>query len=93
MQSAPNGGIWDWVWLIDDTLSGWEPEEFFLEFFEFLNTLHDCIKLTNERAKDYKIAIFDILIIRTDTGYSTTVYRKATHQLKLGKKNHQLLEH
>ena len=26
--------------------------------------------------KDNKIAIFDILILRTDSGYSTTVYRK-----------------
>ena len=70
------GNIWDWVRLIDDTLSAWESEDIFQEFFEFLNTLHDSIKWTCETEKDKTIAIFDIRIIRTDTGYSTTVYRK-----------------
>ena len=70
------GPIWDWVRLIDDTLSVWESEEIFLEFFEYLNNLHDSIKWTYEVEKDNKIAIFDILILRTDSGYSTTVYRK-----------------
>ena len=70
------GPIWDWVRLIDDTLSVWESKEKFLEFFEFLNTLHPDIKWTNETEEVGKIAIFDILIIRRDKGYSTTVYRK-----------------
>ena len=70
------GPIWDWVRLIDDTLSVWESEETFLEFFEYLNTLHESIKWTNEVEKDNMIPIFDILIIRTDSGYATTVYRK-----------------
>ena len=70
------GPIWDWVRLIDDTLSVWESEEIFLEFFEYLNTLHESIKWTNEVEKDKKIAIFDILILRTNSGYATTVYRK-----------------
>ena len=38
------GPIWGWVRLIDDTLSVWESEETFLEFFEYLNTLHESIK-------------------------------------------------
>ena len=54
----------------------WKSEEIFLEFFEYLNNLHDSIKWTYEVEKDNKIAIFDILILRTDSGYSTTVYRK-----------------
>ena len=70
------GPIWDWVRLIDDTLSVWESEETFLEFFEYLNTLHESIKWTNEVEKDNMIPSFDILIIRTDSGYATTVYRK-----------------
>jgi len=53
-----------------------ESEEVFLEFFEHLNNLHASIKWTYEVEKDNKIAIFDILILRTDLGYSTTVYRK-----------------
>ena len=35
-----------------------------------------ALKWTYEVEKDNKIAIFDILILRTDSGYSTTVYRK-----------------
>jgi hypothetical protein len=67
------GPFWDWVRLIDDTLPVWESEEIFLEFFEYLNNLHDSIKWTYEVEKDNKIAMFDILILRTDSGYSTTV--------------------
>jgi hypothetical protein len=59
------GPIWGWVRLIDDTLSVWESKEKFLEFFEFLNTLHPGIKWTNETEEAGKIAIFDILNIRT----------------------------
>ena len=69
---------WDWVRLIDDTLSVWESEEKFLNFFEYLNTLHDNIKWTCETEKDNCLAIFDMQIIRTGRGYSTTVYRKPT---------------
>ena len=67
------GVIWDWVRLIDDTLSVWESKLQFLEFFAFLNTLHPSIKWTNETEEDGKIAIFDIQIIRTEQGYETTV--------------------
>ena len=69
---------WDWVRLIDDALSVWESEERFLQFFEYLNTLHENVKWTCETEKDKHLAIFDILIIRTDAGYSTTVYRKSS---------------
>ena len=34
---------WDWERLIDDTLSVWESEERFLQFFEYLNTLHENV--------------------------------------------------
>ena len=70
------GNVWDWVRLVDDTLSVWQSENIFLEFFEYLNTLHPNIKWTNETEKDNKIAIFYILILRTELGYDTTVYRK-----------------
>ena len=70
------GPRWDWVRLIDDTLSAWESKEVFVEFFEFLNTIHAGIKWTNEMEEDNKLAIFDIQICRTNTGYETTVFRK-----------------
>ena len=37
------GGIWDWVQLIEYIMSGWEAEEIFLEFSQYLNTLHDSV--------------------------------------------------
>ena len=70
------GKLWDWVRLIDDTLSVWESENTFQEFFLYLNTLHPHIQWTNETEKNGKLAIFDIQIIRTEAGYATTVYRK-----------------
>jgi hypothetical protein len=70
--------IWDWVRLIDDTLSCWDSEEIFREFFAFLNTLHSGIKWTCEVEEEGKLPIFDIMIIRTLSGYDTTVYRKST---------------
>ena len=70
------GPKWDWVRLIDDTLSVWESKDIFLDFFAFLNTLHPGIQWTYEMEEDNKLAIFDILIIRTESGYETTVYRK-----------------
>ena len=78
IQNHPKWGqIWDWVRLIDDTLSVWTSKEVFLEFFEFLNTIHDGIKWTNETEEENSLNIFDIQIIRTEEGkYETTVYRK-----------------
>ena len=70
------GPKWDWVRLIDDTLSAWESKHIFLEFFAFLNSIHPGIKLTNEMEEGNKLAIFDIQITRTEEGYETTVYRK-----------------
>ena len=69
---------WDWVRLIDDTLSGWESEEVFDEFFEFLNTLHPGIKWTCEKEQNGKLAIFDIQLIREGTKLATSVYRKSS---------------
>jgi len=69
---------WDWVRLIDDTLSGWESEEIFDEFFEFLNTLHPGIKWTCEKEKDGRLPIFDIQLIRQEEEIATTVYRKSS---------------
>ena len=87
------------VRLFDDTVSVWKSEETFLNFFEYLNTLHDSMKWTNEAEKDNKFAIFDIIIIRPKSGYSATVYGKPAasdiyihYTSSHGKKNHQLLK-
>ena len=73
------GKIWDWVRLIDDTLSAWESKEIFEEFFKYLNTIHPHIAWTCELEEEGKLPIFDILVIRTENGFETTVYRKSTH--------------
>ena len=69
---------WDWVRLIDDTLSGWESEEIFDKFFEFLNTLRPGIKWTCEKEKEGRLPIFDIQLIRQNNEIMTTVYRKSS---------------
>ena len=70
------GEKWDWIRLIDDTLSCWDSEDTFKEFFSFLNTIHPGILWTCETEVDGKLPIFDILIIRNGTSFDTTVYRK-----------------
>jgi hypothetical protein len=71
------GKIWDWVRLVDDTLAGWESKEEFQEFFTYLNTIHSGIQWTCEMEEEGKLPIFDILIIRSQSGVlDTTVYRK-----------------
>ena len=49
------GPIWDWVRLIDDTLSVWDSKEKFLKFFEFLNTLHPGINDQTRQKKREKM--------------------------------------
>ena len=70
------GEKWDWIRLVDDTLSAWDSEEEFKEFFKYLNTIHPGIAWTCEIEQEGKLPIFDILIIRKETGFDTTVYRK-----------------
>ena len=70
--------VWDWVRLIDDTLSGWDSEQEFDEFFEYLNTLHPGIKWTCEKEEQGRLAIFDIQIIRDSEKLQTSVYRKSS---------------
>ena len=88
--------------MIDDTLSVWTSKEVFLEFFNFLNTIHEGIKWTNETEEDNKLNIFNIQIIRTEEGkYETAVYRKSQLVIdifilplhKPGKRRHVQLEH
>ena len=71
--------IWDWVRLIDDTLFAWESIDQFMQFYDFLNNIHPTIKWTYELEEQGKLPIFDILIIRDDQDFQTTVYRKPTH--------------
>lgn len=71
--------IWDWVRLIDDTLSAWESVEQFMLFYQFLDNIHPSIKWTFELEVNGRLPIFDILIIREEAGFQTTVYRKPTH--------------
>ena len=62
--------------IIDDTLSVWASKDRFLEFFQYLNTLQDNVKWTCKTETNNKLAIFDLLIIRTESGYKTAGYRE-----------------
>ena len=61
------GSIWDWVRLIDDTLSVWDSKDIFLDFFVFLNTLHPGIKWTYEMEEEGKKSASDRYIHYTST--------------------------
>ena len=95
------GNIWDWVRFIDDTLSAWESEDIFQEFFEFLNSLHHSIKWTCETEKDKRLQFltFELSELTPATQQQFTENQQPqtdifiTHLHKRGKKKHQLSEH
>jgi hypothetical protein len=72
--------VFNWVRLVDDTFMNWTDSSSRLdEFFKFLNSLYPPIKWTMEIEKEgIPFNIFDIKIIRNDTGLETTIYRKPT---------------
>ena len=48
------------------------------ELFKFLNSQRPNIKFTFEKQKDDKLAFLDVLILKTDQNFCTSVYRKMT---------------
>ena len=47
-------------------------------FLEYINELHPNIKYTIEHEQDNQLPFLDILIKRTEQGFTTNVYRKKT---------------
>ena len=63
---------------VDDTFALFTNRASAELFLEFANNFHENIKLTMETEDNNELPFLDILIKRTNSGFSTGVYRKPT---------------
>ena len=63
---------------VDDTIALFRTKEAAERFLEYMNRLHPNIKFTIEHEHENQLPFLDILITRTDHGFSTNVFRKKT---------------
>ena len=63
---------------VDDTFSIFEGRSKALEFLNSLNEIHPSLNFTMENEQDNRLPFMDVLVIREETGLSTTIYRKPT---------------
>ena len=63
---------------VDDTFALFRSREAAENFLQHINSLHPNIRFTIEHEHDNKLAFLDILITRTDQGFTTSVFRKKT---------------
>ena len=63
---------------VDDTIALFRSREAAENFLQHINSLHPNIRFTIEHEHDNKLAFLDILITRTDQGFTTSVFRKKT---------------
>lgn len=63
---------------VDDTFCLFENRSSAVEFFDYLNSVHEHISFTMEHESNRSISFLDVLVTRTDLKFSTSVYRKST---------------
>ena len=63
---------------VDDIFVLCRDRDHHRRFMEYMNTKHQCITFTEELENNNQLSFLDILITRTDDGFTTDVYRKST---------------
>ena len=63
---------------VDDIFVLFRSPHHLEKFYEYLNTKHANIKFTNEKEVNGSLPFLDVLILRNDKGFTTTVYHKPT---------------
>ena len=61
---------------IDDTLASFQNREQAQQFLQYINQAHPNIKFTMDEENNNVINFLDVSITRTDSGFTTNVYRK-----------------
>lgn len=80
LAALDGGHVWDFVRYADDFLVMWEGSEDQLSLFiRRLNEQQSCIKVEVEMEKERKLPFLDILINRSEEGFTTSVYRKPSN--------------
>jgi len=67
-----------WSRYVDDTFTICTNDTDEDEILQLLNTFHPCIKFTLEPETNSTIPFLEVLVIRHNNGFDTTVYRKKT---------------
>ena len=63
---------------VDDTFLLFRGEQQANNFLEYANGLHPNISFTIEYEIDNKLPFLDVLVVRADDHFNTTIYRKKT---------------
>ena len=69
-----------WLRYVDDILVIVPRRTNLQDVLNRLNSTHDSIKFTLETERDNRLPFLDVLILREDSGYRFTVYRKPTNK-------------
>ena len=67
-----------WLRYIDDTFILWPHQEDVKILMNHVNSIRPSIQFTIEKEQDNKLSFLDVLITRTEYGFSTSVYHKPT---------------
>ena len=65
-----------WRRYVDDTFLLWAHQEDVQALMDHEQSIHPSIQFRIEKEQDNKLSFLDMLIIYTDQGFSTSVYRK-----------------
>ena len=68
-----------WLRYVDDTFVSWSHAEDIKTLLDHINALRPTIKFTMEIEENNELPFLDVLVKRTESGISTTVYKKPTH--------------
>ena len=63
---------------VDDTIALFRSKDAAERFLAYINELHPNMKFTIEHEEEHQLPFLDILIKRTEEGFTTNVYRKKT---------------
>ena len=67
-----------WLRYIDDIFILWPHQEDVQILLDHVNSIRSSIQFTMEKEQDNKLPFLDVLVTRTEKGFRSSVYRKAT---------------
>ena len=67
-----------WFRYVDDTFNHWPHQEDVQILLDHVNSIRPSILFTMEKEQDKKLPFLDVLVTRTEKGFTPSVYRKPT---------------
>jgi len=78
MRKLKDLGVNQWLRYVDDVFATLDNKEQANNVLEFLNKLHPNIKFTIEHEERNRLPFLDTCVVRKNSKYKTTIYRKTT---------------